>query len=424
MNDANTPAQRKPQCSAGRWGTISAGTPAMPAASAPRRRLRSVARHLLAVSADPTAVEQETELLHAVGQIQKVGATQGAVRVPAQLAAADRAAYERDGFVLVKGVFTPKECDDWVAYAKEQMAKQVEALAADDKKPLPARPREPGTTDPEMDMLLHPKIRDALSGCMDADGWPEAEPVAIQSMYFWQGSEQRRHQDQFYLPECMSAWTAFEDVSPRNGTVWAQAGSHKGRLLTREDFLEGGEFHGVDYNDAVDAVYDANEAAGMVEKPIIAEKGDVLYFHGVLVHRGGEILERGSSRHVYANHYVPSSFDGDQPDRRGAGSAAQYDNWERGGLGRLSFADVHPSTERPTSLSFGVLPDGSGRAFLRQDKFEEDGEGVKQERIIPADDATTFARRQAAKKAAEEAAAAGIHESPGQKIKRQLGLKD
>lgn len=316
-----------------------------PAAMPAQRRLSSIAQHV-------AAVEGAAEL-HPVGRIEEMGHTQGAVRVHAQLSEADGKTYERDGFVLVKGVFTPKECDDWVAYAKDQMQIQVDALAND--KPQTPRVREPGLTDPEMDMLLHPKIRDALSGCMDIDGWPSAEPVAIQSMYFWQGSEQRRHQDQFYLPECMSAWTAFEDVSPRNGTVWAQAGSHKGRLLTRSDFLEGGEFHGVDYNDAVDMVFAENEAAGMVEKPIVAQKGDVLYFHGVLVHRGGEILEVGSSRHVYANHYVPSTFDGDQPDRRGAGSAAQYNNWERGGIGRLSLADVHAAVERPTSLSFGCV---------------------------------------------------------------------
>ena len=311
-----------------------------------RARLRSIARHVAAV--------EETELaeLHPVGKIEKVGNTQGALRVPAQLSDAEREAYERDGFVLVKGVFTRKECDDWVAYAKEQMQMQVDAVAAEDT-PLAPRAREPDTTDPEMDMLLHPKVRDPLAACMEIDGWPGADPVAIQSMYFWQGSEQRRHQDQFYLPECMSAWLAFEDTSPRNGTVWAQAGSHKGRLLTRSDFLEGGEFHGVDYNDAVDMVFAENEASGMVEKPILAEKGDVLYFHGVLVHRGGEILEPGSSRHVYANHYVPSTFDGEQPDRRGAGSAAQYNNWERGGIGRLSLAEVHSAVDRPTSLSFG-----------------------------------------------------------------------
>jgi len=33
--------------------------------------------------------------------------------------------------------------------------------------------------------------------------------------------------------------------------------------------------------------------------------GDVVYFHGVLVHRGGPILEPDSFRHVIANHYIP-----------------------------------------------------------------------------------------------------------------------
>lgn len=382
-------------------------------ASTSTRRLGQVAQHMTLAAAVETQIETE------VGRIGTLGTTQGAARVERELTAAEREVYDRDGFVIVKGVFTPKECDDWVAYVKEQMALQVANDAADGDEPLPPRAREPGTTDPEADMLLHPKLRDALSGCMDVDGWPAAEPVAIQCMYFWQGSEQRRHQDQFYLPECMSAWCAFEDASRRNGTVFAQAGSHKGRLLTRDDFAEGGEFHGVDYNDAVDAVYAENEANGMLEKPVIAEKGDVLYFHGVLVHRGGAIEEPGSSRHVFAHHYVPSTFDGDQPDRRGAGSAAQYDNWERGGLGRMSFADAHPAVERPTSLSFGVLPDGSGRAFLRQDKLEADANVY----VNPVD-REMVEHRQAAKDAAEAEAAADVHESPGQKIKRQLGLKD
>ena len=70
-----------------------------------------------------------------------------------------------------------------------------------------------------------------------------------------------------------------------------------------------------------------------------------------------------------------------------------------------------------------MLPDGSGRAFLRQDKFEDDvGNGIG----ANGADKETYRRRQAAKQSAAEAAAEEqiIHESPGQKIKRQLGLTD
>lgn len=67
-----------------------------------------------------------------------------------------------------------------------------------------------------------------------------------------------------------------------------------------------------------------------------------------------------------------------------------------------------------------MLPDGSGRAFLRQDKFED----KDIEANVNGADRETYQRRQAAKRAAAAAAAEeqNIHESPGQKIKRQLGL--
>ena len=75
------------------------------------------------------------------------------------------------------------------------------------------------------------------------------------------------------------------------------------------------------------------------------------------------------------------------------------------------------------SFVYSVLPDGSGRAFLRQDKFEDDSA-----RGASAVDKDAYERRRAAKEAAAAAAAAAeednIHESPGQKIKRQLGLTD
>ena len=340
-------------------------------------------------------------------------------RYRSDLSPEQRTAYERDGFVLVKGVFTEQECDAFVALAEQRKREQMAWREKFPDERMPPRERRPGGVDPEIDMVLSPKIRDPLRGCMEVDGWQGSEAEAIQTMYFWQGSEQRRHQDQFYLPECMSAWTAFEDVSPRNGTVFAQVGSHKGRLATKDDFKEGGCFFEMDYNDAVDAIFAENAAAGMAEVPILAQKGDVLYFHGVLVHRGGPIEEKGTSRHVFANHYVPSQFRGDAPDRRGAGNATQYDNWSRGGIGRWSLASMPADgCEKPTSLEFGVLPDGSGRAFLRQDQPRDAGEAVH----ISESSREAYERRKRAEAEARDAGEAGAHVSPGEKLKRQLGL--
>ena len=88
--------------------------------------------------------------------------------------------------------------------------------------------------------------------------------------------------------------------------MWVQSGSHKGRLLTGSDFSEGGEFHEWDYNAAVDELCTRN---AIPETPVCVRRGDVVFFDGVLVHRGGPIGKPGSHRHSLANHYIGHSFD-------------------------------------------------------------------------------------------------------------------
>jgi len=295
-----------------------------------------------------------------------------------------RGQYAESGFVLLRGVFTAAECDAFVEHVS--MCKEAQ-LSPQDAAPAPAPPQ--GT---ELDMALHSKLRLPVRGCLQAEGWSAsaAEPDLIQAMYFWRGSEQERHQDGYYLPECLSAWVALEDVSPANGTIWMQRGSHRRRLLIRRDFERGGEFYGVDYNEAVDRVFNLNTAAGQSEEAVVASKGDVLVFSGGLIHRGGPIADPAASRHVYAMHYVASEFAGDRLDRRGAGSARQFE--EPGGLGRFALSRRYAPSEYPTSLHFGVLPDGSGRAFLRR----EDGDvqaGVNGQGGINGDDLKQFIKR-------------------------------
>ena len=54
-------------------------------------------------------------------------------------------------------------------------------------------------------------------------------------MYFYEGPEHEHHQDQYYLPDCMSAWIAMTNVDKKNGALQVQPGSHKGRLITKMD---------------------------------------------------------------------------------------------------------------------------------------------------------------------------------------------
>ena len=209
--------------------------------------------------------------------------------------------YRREGWAVVEGVFTADECEGLVAHMLDLHAgkKSLEGFAprADDEL---QRTHNQHWYDPTArEWLIAPPLREPLVQCLGD------EPDGIQTMYFWVGSEQGRHQDQYYLPGCMSAWIALMDVDEDNGAMWVQSGSHKGRLLTGGDFAEGGEFHGWDYNAAVDELCARNE---LPEIPVCVRQGDVVFFDGVLVHRGGPIGQPGSYRHSLANHYIAHGF--------------------------------------------------------------------------------------------------------------------
>jgi phytanoyl-CoA hydroxylase len=213
----------------------------------------------------------------------------------------DKIHYEAEGYTVVEGVFDAAECEELIAHMMDLHGgrKQLEGFA-------PRQPEEWGRTHNQhwydevaQQWLVHPKLRQPLRDCLDD------EPEGIQTMYFWKGSEQRRHQDQFYLPGCMSAWIALQDVDEANGTIYVQPGSHQKRLITRTDLETGGEFEDWDYNDAVDLLCERND---LPEVSVAVARGDVVLFHGVLVHHGGPIRTAGSFRHVLANHYIPYHF--------------------------------------------------------------------------------------------------------------------
>ncbi len=212
--------------------------------------------------------------------------------------------YERDGYVIVESVLSPEYCDDFVAH---MMALHAGEVAFDAFKPRNAddwnRTHNQHLYDPRaQELLLHPALRQPLADCFGD------EPDAIQTMYFWKGSQQGRHQDAYYLPDCAAAWIALTDVGPDNGTIWVVPGSHKGELITLESLrradgtLPEGPEIGPAYETAVNALA---ASYGIDEVPANVRKGGVVFFDGHLIHRGGPIGIPGSFRHVMANHYIP-----------------------------------------------------------------------------------------------------------------------
>ena len=128
------------------------------------------------------------------------------------------------------------------------------------------------------------------------------------------------------------------DVDEDNGAMWVQSGSHKGRLLTGSDFSEDGEFHEWDYNAAVDELCTRN---AIPETPVCVRRGDVVFFDGVLMHRGGPIGKPGSRTwHSLANHYIGHSFD-----------QWTHSSWPRVSFDGSQRLTSEPRVSRPAFLS-------------------------------------------------------------------------
>ncbi len=244
--------------------------------------------------------------------------------------------YREHGLTIVPGVFSHEECDALIEHMMDWQSgrKTIEGMSVrepdDWGRTLNQHFRDPVA----LQWLLDPRLRPMLHDCL------RAEPAGVQTMYFFKGSTQGRHQDQYYLPACMSAWIALGEVDQDNGTIWVQKGSHQKHLLMAAelDHASGQDFsNGEVYHEELEKIFEHNATAyGCKEVPAEAKKGDVVLFHGIAIHRGGPIGVPGSFRHVLANHYVPESFE-----------AWPYGQWPRYGFDGTRHADTDESEGYP-----------------------------------------------------------------------------
>ena len=223
-----------------------------------------------------------------------------------QVTSAQKEEYQCDGYTIVKGVFDSEECDQFIDHMMDVHAgrKIIEGYGPRDREDWDRTINRSFHEPVAMAWMLSPMLRQPLRTFLGD------EPDAVQSMYLYKGSQQRRHQDAYHLPGCVSAWIALQEVGQWNGSIHIQLASHKGPTIDKKDFRvdedgKRGAWHGWAHEDAFDALFERN---GLREIAVEAAKGDVVFFHGRCIHRGGPILEPGAFRHSFACHYIPYSF--------------------------------------------------------------------------------------------------------------------
>ncbi|MDA8019013.1 MAG: phytanoyl-CoA dioxygenase family protein [Thermoanaerobaculia bacterium] len=166
-------------------------------------------------------------------------------------------------------------------------------------------------------MMLHARVVRALQLIFDDT------PVAMQSLFFEYGSEQRTHQDFPYvqaqeLSHLVGCWMACDTVNDDNGPLFYYPGSHRlpkydwgGRLVYKSEEDEVAKID--QFADHLEAEADS---AGMERKIFHAERGDVFLWHGALAHGGSPVRDTTPTRRSLVVHY--STRTGYPRDRRAA----------------------------------------------------------------------------------------------------------
>jgi hypothetical protein len=193
------------------------------------------------------------------------------------------------------------------------------------------------------DLALYPPLLATMESLV-------GEPMMLNlALTGWVSTERGWHQDDYLNPPHVAGWyaavwMALDDIHPDSGPFEYLPGSHRWRLLRGEkvrSFLTDEEHNRREAMDGLNhwEIYSERFVLPAVERQIrrtrlpirsfLAKKGDVLIWHGRLMHRGSTPRVPGMTRRALITHYTGVNHRPDLPNRaqhEGGGIYAVSDN--------------------------------------------------------------------------------------------------
>ncbi|MEW6510959.1 MAG: phytanoyl-CoA dioxygenase family protein [Bacteroidota bacterium] len=220
--------------------------------------------------------------------------------------AAEHSRYRDEGFIVVVGLLTPSEVDEYVAYEAAQSKEWRSRL---DNHKRDARWRAIAT---------HQNIAGVAEQMLGGT------PSIVQTMYLekFPGEEAKGtalHQDTHYLPNepntLMACWLAMSDTDEENGGLCVLPGSHakglydthkatsmKDHQVWQSEHLmrdrDGREWKQVFYSFEIDGV----DRSAM--KFLAVPKGGGVFFSGLTIHGSYANRSKDRVRRAFATHFV------------------------------------------------------------------------------------------------------------------------
>ena len=237
-----------------------------------------------------------------------------------RLTAAQRDFYEKNGFIVIKGVVPPSDLEAYRERFVKLCNREVESppmmtvmrdLSNAKDRHLKGEQIINKVQHFEDDDVLfsyckHPAVLDYVESFIGGDIMSVHTMLINKPPHVGALGRHPLHQDLHYFPfrpanRVVCAWTAMERVSKANGCLVALPGTHKGTLL-EHDYPEWGDQGGVNkmYH-GVKGISKDDSAMAYLEM----DPGDTVFFHPILIHGSGANMTSGY-RKAISCHYASS----------------------------------------------------------------------------------------------------------------------
>jgi ectoine hydroxylase-related dioxygenase (phytanoyl-CoA dioxygenase family) len=219
------------------------------------------------------------------------------------LNATQRADYERDGYLVVRGLFSLEETE---RLRDHYMTMRHAGSYPDDLAGVDIQSEDPLKRYPRMihmhrwdETSLRWMLDSRLGACLTE--LLGREPYAVQTMLYFKppgARGQALHQDQYYLRvqpgTCMAAWMALDPCDEENGCMQVVPGSHKLPMLCAQQADVQVSFTSVT----------VPVPEGMPVVSVLMDPGDVLFFNGYLIHGSRPNTSTTRFRRALIGHYI------------------------------------------------------------------------------------------------------------------------
>jgi phytanoyl-CoA hydroxylase len=219
--------------------------------------------------------------------------------------------FARDGYVMVRGMFSPAEVEEirqtFAKIHEEGVPGHYDRHVAHDGV---ENPNDPLYQYPRVMMphrynetarryMLHPKVRACLSTFFGQ------EPVGTQSMFYFKppgARGQALHQDQFYLlvepGTCIAAWTAIDDCDADNGGMMVVPNTKDAPVVCPDEADKGESY----------TRHFVPVPKGQKPELVKMKAGDTLFFNGNVIHGSGPNRSKDRFRRAFICHYAQGNL--------------------------------------------------------------------------------------------------------------------